>query len=85
MWFWLGLDYHWKWDFNDSVTLWSQKIYNLCFKVSLVGSPTSSGMSFITCVGLKVTKRYYENDDTEILERTGIDLNQWDFDFVKQN
>ncbi len=32
-------------------------------------------ISFLTCVGLKVTKAYYDNDPKLVLEKTGIDLN----------
>lgn len=32
-------------------------------------------ISFITCVGLKVTKRYYNNDPELLKVKTGIDLN----------
>lgn len=33
-------------------------------------------ISFITCVGLKVTRKFYNNDLTKIKEETGIDLNE---------
>ena len=47
------------------------------FAMSPYVSPTKSGerISFLTCVGLKVTKAYYDNDFNLMKEKTGIDLN----------
>lgn len=46
------------------------------FAMSPYSSPTSTGerISFLTCVGLKVTRKYYNNDDLLLKEKTGIDL-----------
>lgn len=46
------------------------------FAISAYTSPTESGerVSFLTCVGLKVTKGYYRNDFELLKEKTGIDL-----------
>ncbi len=46
------------------------------FAMSPYVSPTESGerISFLTCVGLKVTKTYYDNDFELMKEKTGIDL-----------
>lgn len=47
------------------------------FAISPYVSPTESGerISFLTCVGLKVTKAYYGSNIDLINEKTGIDLN----------
>ena len=47
------------------------------FAISPYVSPTESGerISFLTCVGLRVTKAYYGNNIDLIKEKTGIDLN----------
>lgn len=47
------------------------------FAISPYVSPGESGerISFLTCVGLKVTKAYYDNDIHLLKEKTGIDLN----------
>jgi len=47
------------------------------FAMSPYVSSTESGerISFLTCVGLKVTKAYYGNDIDLLKEKTGIDLN----------
>jgi sialidase-1 len=46
------------------------------FAMSPYVSPTESGerISFLMCVGLKVTKAYYGNDFDLMKEKTGIDL-----------
>jgi len=46
------------------------------FAMSPYASPTESGerISFLMCVGLKVTKAYYDNDFDVMMEKTGIDL-----------
>jgi sialidase-1 len=46
------------------------------FAMSPYASPIKSGerISFLTCVGLKVTKAYYDNDFDLMKEKTGIDL-----------
>jgi sialidase-1 len=46
------------------------------FALSPYASPTASGerLSFLTCVGLKVTKAYYGNDFGLVKKETGIDL-----------
>ena len=33
-------------------------------------------ISFLTCVGLKVTKKFYKNDFTKVKENTGIDIDK---------
>lgn len=33
-------------------------------------------ISFLTCVGLKVTKKFYQNDHAEIQKKTGINIDQ---------
>ena len=47
------------------------------FAISPYVSPIESGerISFLTCVGLKVTKEYYGNNTDLMKEKTGIDLN----------
>jgi sialidase-1 len=47
------------------------------FAISPYVSPGKSGerISFLTCVGLKVTKAYYDNDVDMLKEKTGIDVN----------
>lgn len=47
------------------------------FAISPYVSPGESGerISFLTCVGLKVTKAYYNNDFDLLKEKTGIDIN----------
>lgn len=47
------------------------------FAISPYVSPRKSGerISFLSCVGLKVTKAYYDNDPELLKEKTGIDVN----------
>lgn len=48
------------------------------FAISPYAATTAAGerISFLTCVGLKVTKNYYGNDYRLVREKTGIDLDQ---------